>query len=371
MANPEHVSILRQGVGAWNSWRANFSGRPDLTRAQLTGDLATGSQSAPGSADLRAINFSATDLMEADLTKSDLRGAVLSHANASGASFARSNLSDADLEFASLTGADLTRARGHNARFFGAKLSLAKLERARLNGSNCDGAIFSQADLNGASLISTRISFADFTHAKLRDADLSLSVCVQTSFLGANLNRCRVYGISAWDIRLEGAIQTSLVLTQPGEPELTVDNLLMAHFVYMIISNESLRAMIDTVSSRAVLILGRFTTERRLVLQSIADSMRARNYVPIVFDFDKPASRSLTETVRTLASLSRFIVADITDAKSIPQELTAVVPSLPSVPVQPILAGGEAPLTLCSNRSRITPGYFQWSSTRTLKIFGT
>ena len=83
--------------------------------------------------------------------------------------------------------------------------------------------------------------------------------------------------------------------------------------------------------------MGRFTDERKAVLDAIREELRKRNYIPILFDFEKPASRDLTETISTLAHMSRFIIADITDAKSIPQELQAIVPSLPSVAVQPII----------------------------------
>lgn len=136
---------------------------------------------------------------------------------------------------------------------------------------------------------------------------------------------------------MDGANQQNLVITQPHESEITIDNIEVAQFVYLLLHNEKIRHVIDTITSKVVLILGRFTPQRKAVLDALREELRRRNYLPILFDFDKPASRDVTETISLLARMARFVLADITDARSIPQELNVIVPDLPSVPVQPLL----------------------------------
>jgi len=102
-----------------------------------------------------------------------------------------------------------------------------------------------------------------------------------------------------------------------------------------------LRRGSEPLTSKVVLILGRFTPERRVVLDTIREQLRRNGYLLVLFDFEKPSSRDIIETVRTLAHMAPFVIADITDAKSIPQELMAIVPNLPSVPVQPLLLASQ------------------------------
>ena len=62
--------------------------------------------------------------------------------------------------------------------------------------------------------------------------------------------------------------------------------------------NQKIRDVIDTIGWKAVLILGRFTDERKAVLDALREELRKRNYLPILFDFEKPSQpRDLTETV--------------------------------------------------------------------------
>lgn len=122
----------------------------------------------------------------------------------------------------------------------------------------------------------------------------------------------------------------------------------------MLLNNAKIRDVIDTVTSKVVLILGRFAPEQKAILDAMREELRHRNYLPIIFDFDRPASRDLTETISTLAHMARFVIADLTNAKSLPQELTAIIPDLPSVPIQPIIHSGEKEYAMFEHWRRFT-----------------
>jgi hypothetical protein len=80
-------------------------------------------------------------------------------------------------------------------------------------------------------------------------------------------------------------------------------------------------------------------------LERLRDELRRRGYLPIVFNFDKPETKDFTETVRLLAGLSKFVIADITNPKSAPLELQATVPEI-MVPFRPIIEEGEKPFAM-------------------------
>jgi hypothetical protein len=130
---------------------------------------------------------------------------------------------------------------------------------------------------------------------------------VNTDLTGADLTGCRIHGISAWRLKLDGAKQQNLVITPENEPTVTVDNIEIAQFIYLMLNNQKVRDVIDTITSKVVLILGRFTDERKAVLDALREELRKRNYLPILFDFSVPATRDITETISLLARMARFL----------------------------------------------------------------
>jgi hypothetical protein len=105
---------------------------------------------------------------------------------------------------------------------------------------------------------------ATLNHTDIRDADLT---------------GCRVFGVSAWALKLSDQTrQRNLIITLENEPEITVDDIEVAQFIYLLLNNQKIRNVICTITSKVVLILGRFTDERRAVLDALRDELRKRNW---------------------------------------------------------------------------------------------
>ena len=355
MANEEQLAILRQGVGVWNRWREdNLEVEVNLSEIDLRGaDLSN--------VDLKKANLSGANLSNADLHDADLEEAVLSGANLSGANLFYAHMSRANFERA-----HLKHAIFRGAYLWGVNLSAADLREADLNRSQLEEAQLTGADLSKANLGNARLAFADLSRTNLSEADLSDADLMATDLsdadlTGANLRRARfvgtkidkakisgslVYGVSVWDLEGELEEQRDLVITLSGSPTITVDNIKVAQFIYLILNNQEIRDVINTITSKSVLILGRFALpERKEVLDALRNKLREYNLLPIVFDFDRPIDKDFTETIKTLAGLSYFVIADVTNPKSSPLELQATVPDY-QIPFVPIIQEGESPFAM-------------------------
>jgi len=223
----------------------------------------------------------------------------------------------------------------------GIDLSGADLYTASLWKANLDG-----ADLTNADLSSVTMNGTSLRDANLRGANLRFARMVGADVTGAKFSGCHVYGCSIWNLIGKPTEQNDIVITPLNDPQrVTVDDLQIAQFMFLVINNNVIREALVLMSSRAVLLLGRFAQERKAVLDMIRNELRQRSppYIPIVFDFQPLQSQTLTQTVSALAHMVRFIIVDISSPKSVPQELATIVPRLPMVPVQAILLQAEEP----------------------------
>jgi uncharacterized protein YjbI with pentapeptide repeats len=338
--------ILSRGAKSWNEWRRS---NPE-TYIDLR-DLDFFTKHGVGFI-LAGVNLSGANLSNTNLARVDLRGADLSAVYAEDGDFQGAMLQAADLKgsyfsscrfaLAHLDQADLRLSHFTDCDFLMVELRGANLRKADFSSSNIINGCFENAILSEIDLSDAVLRGSDLSNAVLDKAMLEGASLVNTNLRGARIDGARVFGTSVWNCDLSETGQVNLVITPDGEPEITVDNLKVAQFIYLILNNHEVRDVIDTITSKVVLILGRFTAEKKPVLDAIREKVRHLNYMPVMFDFDRPSSKNYIETVKTLAGMARFVIADVTDANVVLQEIDNIVKEFPSTPVKPIILKGTA-----------------------------
>jgi uncharacterized protein YjbI with pentapeptide repeats len=322
---PEHLELLKQGAKCWNLWRER---NPNII-PRLSGQ------------DLRGIDLREVNLSRADLSSIEGYGIDLYRANLQSANLRRAFLQSASLHQANLAGADLSDASLSSGNLMG-----ARLQKATLRGTTCLNCDFHSANLNRADLTAANLNYAhlfdaNLSGATLIDTFLMATLLIRVNLKQAELRGCNVHGAAVWKIQMDAnTTQTSLIVSDLNDPTLITDNLEIAQLIHLLTNASAIGKVINSMTGRAVLLLGRFTKERMEVLTAISDHLRQLGDLPIIFNFDKPVDRSVTETVRILAGLSKFIIADLTDPKSSPYESHITVPDM-AVPFLPIILSGQ------------------------------
>ncbi|MGH1363273.1 MAG: pentapeptide repeat-containing protein [Calditrichia bacterium] len=274
---------------------------------------------------MQVIDLRGASLDDLIIGYADMRGVILDNASMRGAWMKGVSFQDA-----SLKGVDFQPIGGRNSRMMEASFNYCDLTGAKLQS----------ADLSDSTFKETLLVGTDLSHA-----NLSNSVFTSSNLQNATLSNSRVFGVAAWNLNKEGTVQKNLLI-EPANDVISVDDLEIAQFVYMLLNNNNITNAISTIGKKGVLILGRFTPERKIILDSIREELRNNyNLLPIVFDFDRATEKDVTETIKILAGLSRFVIADISEPKSSPLELQATVPNY-MVPFVTIIQQGERPFSM-------------------------
>ena len=201
-------------------------------------------------------------------------------------------------------------------------------------------------------------SSADFSDVEFKNVRFNKTIMTNSCFRGArfencNLNRINisgsdfdvneirdtvVYGLSAWDVTIGATAQQSNLiientydlpseLYQRGAASMSVDDIEVAQFVYMITNSHRLRSTLQAMNEKTVLLLGPFAQDNGLQrLHELRDALQKHGYIAMVFDFSRPDALNLTETVTVLAGLAKAVIADLR-GPSVPHEIATICSS--------------------------------------------
>ena len=299
MTQGDPSQILMQGANIWNAWRERNPGPVHFAKPHWYDSPGPGGLQVKG---MNHVNFSGMNMS----------GVSIYNAFAEGLNLRDSVFEDTHFEEGDFSGANFDGATFHNTKF----------NKTILTGAHFDGATFVNCNLNRVNLVGASFHVKEITETV-------------------------VYGIAAWDLQTSDDMkQSKLViertydlysdLIQQGKVPMMVDDIELAQFVYYLSSHKKMRDALNILNDRGVLLLGRFKDGGLERLYTMREWFQGKGYMPMIFDFARPDNLSLTETVVTMAGLSKFVVVDLSGS-SVPAELQAIL----SQSKKPVLAFGH------------------------------
>ena len=327
--------LVGASKGSWNDWRqSNGFNVLDLSNAQLNNRLFNGFDFSY--CNLRNANLINCELKKAKFYRSNVSYADLSHSKLIEANFLETQLFRTQFNYSNLRNAkfsnpDIISADFTGSSLIGMEIISGNIDFCIFDVANFSKSIISETSLMGSSFYQTNLAESDFTDCRFKG-----SIFIETNIEQSTFKNCHIFGVSCWKMEGTPKLIKNLNISDSNENPITLDNLEMAQFLYLLLNNSKIKLAIDNITTKIVLILGRFSDEQKPVLDFIRTKLPMYNYIPVIFDFNPPNTRDIDETISILAPLSKFIIVDITNPRSTPQEMKGFIESHPSIPVQPI-----------------------------------
>lgn len=235
-----------------------------------------------------------------------------------------------DLQF---VGCNFERSIFKNCQIKGSKSSF---RNSILKHASFNQVTFSEVGFSGSILTN-----CIFKHCILEKLDLYGASLINSEFYDSSIIDCDIFGANIWSIKTENTVQRDLKMpykeqkNDSDKEQITIDDIELGNIVYLLAVNSNFTKFIDQSKSSFVLVLGRFG-ENITRLNSIKKKLREEKFSPIVFDFKSPNTLDLIEVIILLSLLSKFIIVDLSEPRSVPAELQSILSTL-MIPVVPIL----------------------------------
>ncbi|MDJ0597167.1 MAG: pentapeptide repeat-containing protein, partial [Pleurocapsa sp. MO_226.B13] len=223
--NKRHLSMLKKGVRAWNSWRNN---NPDVI-PQLSGiTLKKGEFDNLDGYNLDRANLAGFRGVFISIQNASLIEANMEKAELEGGSFIGSNFSGANLKKINIQYTHFNRAIFRETNLYKACILDSDFKEVSFEKACMEQIVFGQVDLSGANLKQANLGSAKFTKVQLREANLN-----QASLKKAFIDTCSVYGSTFLETNLEDITTEKVFISPQGFEGITVQDLALAQFTYL------------------------------------------------------------------------------------------------------------------------------------------